>query len=141
MERRPLWLACAAAGLALTAAACGGGGGSSSPTSPSGGGGGGSTSNGPIAATVTITSAGVSPKSVTIPVGSRVNFVNNDSRSHDVASDPHPVHTDCPAINLVGLLTVGQSRATADMSPARSCGYHDHDDPTNPAWQGTIVIQ
>lgn len=139
MTRGYHWLAGAAAGLALTVAACGGGSGDSgSPTSP---GGGGTTSNGPVAATITITSAGVSPKSVTIPVGSRVNFINNDSRSHDMASNPHPVHTDCPAINVVGLLSAGQSRATADMSPARSCGYHDHDDPDNQAWQGTIVIQ
>jgi hypothetical protein len=58
-----------------------------------------------------------------------------------MASNPHPVHTDCPPINVVGLLSPGQSRATSDMSTARSCGYHDHNDDANPLWQGTIVIQ
>jgi len=128
-----------AAALAVVAMGCGGSGGSSSPTSPSGSG--GTTSNGPIAATITITAAGVSPKTVTIASGSRVNFVNNDSRAHDMASDPHPVHTDCPAINLVGTLGAGQSRATGDLTIVRSCGFHDHEDPSNSSLQGTIVIQ
>jgi len=126
-----------ALGIAMMVAACGG-----SSTSPSDtGGGGGSTAAGPIAATITITASGVSPKSVTIPVGSSVMFVNNDTSAHDVASDPHPVHTDCPSINIVGNLNTGQSRATAAMSPARTCGFHDHSNPTTTALQGTIVVQ
>lgn len=128
-----------AAVLAIAATGCGGSTGGSSPTAPTGTG--GATSNGPIAATITITAAGASPKSVTIASGSRVNFVNNDSRSHEMDSDPHPVHTDCPAINLVGNLSAGQSRATGDLTTVRSCGFHDHDDPNNTSLQGTIVIQ
>jgi plastocyanin len=124
--------------LAALVAACGG---SSTSPSDSGSGGGSSTTPGPIAATITITASGVSPKSVTIPVGSSVNFVNNDSKPHDMASDPHPVHTDCPPINLVGILSPGQSRATAAMSPARTCGFHDHNDDTNTSLRGTIVVQ
>jgi plastocyanin len=125
-----------AAGLALSLAACGG-----TSTSPSSTGStGGSTSTGTIAATITITAAGVSPKSVTVPVGSSVMFVNNDSL-HEMTSDPHPTHTDCPPINVVGTLTNGQSRATAALTTARTCGFHDHGNPGNTALQGTIVIQ
>jgi len=91
--------------------------------------------------TITITSSGVSPKSIQISLGTRVLFINNDTRSHTMASNPHPEHTDCPEINQVGFLTPGQSRETGNMVVARSCGYHDHDDASNTNFQGTIQIQ
>jgi len=125
--------------IALLAAACGGS--STAPSSTGGSTSGGGTTTGPIAATVTVTASGVSPKSVTVPVGSSVNFVNNDSKAHDMSSDPHPTHTDCPAINLVNNLGAGQTRATAALTTARTCGFHDHNDPSNASLQGTIIIQ
>ena len=94
----------AVAATIAAAVACGGG--SSSPTSPSDSGG-GSSGGGTVSdtATITITSAGVvSPSAVTIRQGGRVTFVNNDSRAHDVASDPHPTHEDCPAMDQAGFL-------------------------------------
>ena len=129
-------------GLALACAAlmmaCGGGNGSDgSPTPPSGGGGG----TGTVAATITIGAGGVSPRTVSIPAGSRVMFVNNDGTSHDMASDPHPTHTDCSEINQVGFLAAGQSRATGNLNTARVCGFHDHNRPTDGSLQGTITIQ
>ena len=131
-------------GLALACAAlmtaCGGGNGSDgSPTPPSGGGGG--TGTGTVAATITIGAGGASPRSVSIPAGSRVMFVNNDGTSHDMASDPHPTHTDCSEINQVGFLAAGQSRATGNLNTARVCGFHDHNRPTDGSLQGTITIQ
>src|SRR5205085_12626542 len=96
-------------GLALTAAACG----SDSPSSPSGG------NDGTIAATLTITASGTSPKTVTVPVGSRVTIVNNDSKTHNMNSNPHPEHTDCPALN-VGGLSAGQSRTSQNLTTART---------------------
>jgi plastocyanin len=90
---------------------------------------------------VTISATGVSPKTITVPLGARVTFVNNDSRSHDMASDPHPDHQDCPEINLVGLLQPGQSRATGNLVVTRRCGFHDHDRPANDSLKGTIVTQ
>jgi hypothetical protein len=110
-------------------AACGSSG--SSPTSP------------PPANpfTFTITAAGVSPKEFTVPAGSRVLFVNNDTRRRNMSSDPHPEHDTCPEINSVGLLDVGASRETANMVTVRTCGFHDHDDPSNNAVLGRIVIR
>ena len=94
------------------------------------------------AATITIvTGTGVNTKSVTVPRGSQVQFVNNDSISHQMASDPHPEHTDCPEINTVGFLAKGQSRQTGNLNTARTCGYHDHDSPDDKKLQGAIVIQ
>jgi len=124
-----------AALLVAAASACGGGDSPSSPT-PTPSPGGGSTG-----ATITITGSGVSPRSVTVSAGSRVTFVNNDSRPHDMASDPHPSHTACPAINDVGFLQPGQSRQTGNLNTPRTCGYHDHNRDTDTSLQGTITIQ
>jgi plastocyanin len=91
--------------------------------------------------TITITSSGASPRSITVPVGSRVTFVNNDSRAHDMSSDPHPSHENCPPLNDVGFLQPGQSRATGNLTTARTCGFHDHNQPSETSLQGTITIQ
>src|SRR4029078_8525299 len=81
---------------ALVLASCGG-----SSTSPSGGGTGigrdGGT-GGPHGATNTPTTAGAKPRTVTIAVGQTVTFINNDNRSHEMASDPHPQHGSCPSM-------------------------------------------
>ena len=124
--------------LALFVSACGG---DSNPTAPSGGGGGGGGgTGGTVAATITITASGVSPRDVTVALGSRVTFVNNDTRPHDMSSDPHPAHTDCPALN-VGFLNAGQSGTSQNLNTARTCGFHDHNQPDVTSLQGTIRIQ
>jgi len=131
--------------VALTAAACGGG--SSTPTAPTppaaptptppp------TTGPNPTTATITIGTDGrVSPSSVTIAPGGRVTMINNDSRSHDMQSDPHPEHTQCPEFNQIGFLTTGQSRTSGNFNTARTCGYHDHNLPDSTGLQGRIVIQ
>jgi plastocyanin len=123
--------------FAIAASACGG---DDDPgTGPSGGGGGGGT-GGPVGATITITAAGVSPSTVTVSPGSRVTFVNNDSRAHDMSSDPHPAHTDCPEITA-GFIQPGQMGTTQNLNRVRTCGFHDHNQDTNTTLQGTIRIQ
>ena len=91
--------------------------------------------------TITITSAGVSPKNAQISAGTRVTFINNDSRSHNMTSDPHPDHTDCPEVNQVGLLSAGQTRETGNLVTVRTCGFHDHDNPSTANLIGSIVIR
>ncbi len=91
--------------------------------------------------TITITSAGVSPNNIEVAVGARVLFINNDSRAHNMASDPHPAHTDCAPINSVGFLPAGQQVTTANLTTARTCRYHDHDDASNTKLQGQITIK
>ena len=132
---------CALGALLLAAVACGGGGGGSAPNTPS-------TpvpTPNPVVAdpntTITITSAGVSPKQVTVAVGGRVTFVNNDTAFHEMSSDPHPIHTDCPEINSVGALSPGTTRQTAAFTRARTCGFHDHGQENNTSLQGQIVIR
>lgn len=121
--------------LCLLIASCGGGG--STPTTPT-------TPSNPY--TFTLTSGGVNPKELIVPLGTRVLFVNNDSRRHDMASDEHPDHLLCSEINSVGVLNSGQSRETGNLVAAKTCGFHDHDNPppTTQAgnqWTGRIVIR
>ncbi len=129
------------AAVVLTTTTCGGNGGGGSPTSPGGGSGGGTGSPGAIGATITIANGRVTPSEVTIAVGQSVNFVNNDGAVRNVSSDPHPVHTDCPQINVVGNLSNNQSRPTNAFPQSRSCGFHNHDDPDNTNFKGRINIQ
>jgi plastocyanin len=97
---------------------------------------------GPNGATVTMTSNGVSPATVTVAVGQTVTFVNNDSRSHEMASNPHPQHGSCPSMeNGLGVIAAGQTKVTHNFGNAGTCGYHDHQDDTNTRFQGTIVVQ
>jgi plastocyanin len=121
----------AAAGAIALAGACGGGG-----TSPSGGGG-----TPPPNTTITITSSGVSPKNLVVSAGTQVTFVNNSLANHDMYSNPHPEHTDCPEINSVGHITPGQSKQTGNLNTVRTCGYHDHMLFFDTSLQGTITIQ
>jgi plastocyanin len=83
----------------------------------------------------------VTPKELTVSPGARVLFMNSDTRRHDVTSDPHPEHTDCPEINQVGALTTGQTRETGNLVAVRTCGFHDHDNPDNTNLQGRIIIR
>ena len=90
--------------------------------------------------TITITAAGVSPKDIVVARGARVTFVNNDAVGHDMNSDPHPQHTSCTDMN-VGFVSSAQSRQTDVLNIARTCGYHDHNQPSNTNLQGTIKIE
>jgi plastocyanin len=90
---------------------------------------------------VTITASGVSPQQVEIAVGGRVTFVNNNTQTHEMFSDPHPIHTDCPPMNDVGVLSPGQTKQTGAFNTARTCSYHDHGRPDNTSLQGWILIR
>jgi plastocyanin len=144
---RPLWTASLAVltltiAASLTVASCGGGSSPSAPSpapspapaptpapAPSGG-----------TATITITAAGVAPKDLVVARGTRVTFVNNDGVGHDMNSDPHPAHTSCTDMN-VGFVAASQNRQTDVLNIARTCGYHDHNQPSNASLQGTIRIE
>ena len=130
------WLACC---LAVASSTCGGS--SATPVNPP------TTSPtttftpAPGQPVVTITAAGVSPQQVEIAVGGRVTFVNNNTQTHEMFSDPHPIHTDCPPMNDVGVLSPGQTKQSGVFTTARTCGYHDHGRPDNTSLQGRILIR
>ena len=64
------------------------------------------------------------PLEITISVGQRVLFVNNDTRPHTMSSDPP-----------------GQQRETGIFTSARTCDYHDHTALGVPAFSGRIIIR
>jgi plastocyanin len=113
-----------AVAAALLAASC-----SSAPTAPT------------AAATITIGPNGIVPSEVRIKAWSRVAFTNNDTRPHTILSDPVDVHTQCPPINAVGIVPQGQTRETGTLNLAATCGFHDHDDKSNAAFQGRIIVE
>ena len=103
--------------LAVTAifiVACGSGGTPASP-SPS-----------PSGPTITITGGGVSPQQIRISVGQQVRFVNNDSVTRQINSDPFPNHGDCPPTNVVGTIAPGQAKLTGPYTFAGTCPFHEH---------------
>jgi plastocyanin len=124
---RILGVASVAAGLLLSG--CGGGG--SSPAGPS------PTPN----PSITITSSGVSPKQLTVTPGTRVLFTNNDTRTRDMDSDPHPEHNDCVEINNIGFISPGQTKETGNLNTVKTCGYHDHGNPDDTRFKGQILIR
>jgi len=119
----------AATAMASLAAACGSNDNGMPPSPP------------PAGSTITITSSGVSPKNLVVSPGTQVTFMNNDSRNHEMTSDPHPEHTECPAINTVDLVVPGMGKQTSNLNVVRTCGYHDHLNPENAMLRGTITIQ
>lgn len=134
MWLRPRLVSHVLAGVAASAClvSCGGG---SAPTTPTG------PAPPSTALTITISATGASPRTLTVPVGSRITFVNNDGRIHEMTSDPHPSHEDCPELNQVGFLNPGQQRESGNLVVARTCGFHDHLNPGTSSLVGSIVIR
>lgn len=123
---------------AAAAAACGGGGGgggttTTAPTTSSG------VVPGSIGATVSLTATGANPADVRIEPTQRVRFINTDTRPHQIQTNPHNLHTDCPPNNVI-LLNPGQQVDTAVFNDVKACGYHDHLLPDEQRFWGTIRV-
>jgi plastocyanin len=129
-----------ASGVALTSgmAALFSCGGSSSPgtTGPSG-----ACTPSANPATFVIQNNTICPSALTVSRGTQVTVLNSDSRTHEMDSDPHPEHTDCPELNSIGFLNTGQSRQSGNLNIARKCGLHDHGAPDIATLKATITIQ
>ena len=106
------------AGLLTLGVACA----DDSPTAPTGG------ASPPVSGgnVITITAAGASPQTITIRLGARVLFTNNDTVDHEMSSDDHPTHEHCPQINQVGYLRPGDTRETGNFTEVETCSFHDH---------------
>jgi plastocyanin len=125
-------ICCRGAVVALAAvlhSACGNNSGTPPSTTPDAG------------TTITLTPSGASPRTLTVPRGSQITFINQDTTVHQMYSDPHPEHTDCPEFDSVGQLSPGSRRQTANLVSARTCNFHDHLNFFNASLRGSIVIQ
>ena len=126
----------AVAAAVAGAIACGSSSSSGGSTSPSGACTPSSSPN-----TLVIQNNTICPSALTISRGTQITILNADSRVHDMDSDPHPEHTDCPELNQIGFLNPGQSRQSGNLNTARRCGLHDHGAPDTAALKATITIQ
>jgi plastocyanin len=135
MQKLRVWTGVAwACGIALTI-----GCGSSTPANNTGPSGGCVPSSNPT--TLVIQNNTICPQALTVSRGTQVTIQNNDSRNHEMDSDPHPEHTDCPELNQIGFLSPGQSRQSGNLNTARRCGMHDHTSPDTASLKATITIQ
>lgn len=122
---------------ALLGVACGGGGGGgTTPTGPAGPTG---TGSGTLGATIRITATGVVPKDVRITPGEFVRFINDDTRPHQIQTNPHLFHTDCPP-NNIAILSPGQTADTARFMESKGCGFHNHLLPDDQTFWGVIRV-
>jgi plastocyanin len=84
-------------------------------------------------AAVAIAASGVTPKAVCMLPGGTVTFSNSDTVAHDIQSG-----AGCPLLNLGPI--AAQASATATLPTVATCAYHDENDPTNAAFQGTVAV-
>ena len=77
---------------------------------------------------------------MSVQVGQRVTFLNNDVIAHLIAGGPDPAHPDCPEIDSVNFLAPGERRDTRPFPAARTCEFHDHS-ILSPIFTGRIVIR
>ena len=90
--------------------------------------------------TLTLTRGGITPRVLQISQGQRVRIVNEGRVRRMIQSNPHPFHTECPALNAAGLLEPGESGLTGTFDTARTCGFHDHLTPFGSTVNGEIIV-
>jgi plastocyanin len=86
---------------------------------------------------VSMTRNGFEPSSLTIKSGDTVTFVNNDTRTRQPASDPHPSHSGLAGFDAEdGVPPGGQYQFT--FTRTGIFGFHDH---LFSSLKGTVTVQ
>jgi|TARA_Y100000310_G_scaffold345866_1_gene471937 plastocyanin len=91
----------------------------------------------PQTVTVTYTSDGFSPKTVTINAGDTVRFVNESSGGMWMASNNHPTHTILPSFDHKKSVGNGETYEFT-FTETGSWGYHNH---VNAGKGGTVIVE
>ena len=89
-------------------------------------------------ALVSINSSGFLPESLKIKKGSSVTWINEDTNPHQVASDPHPIHTQVKEFGSGKVLIKGE-KYTFVFEKTGTFTFHDHLNPTN--FKGTVIVE
>lgn len=76
------------------------------------------------------------PSTLTIKKGDIIRFTNHDDVPHQVASDPHPIHTNAPILN--GPVINKGETFIVGFAAAGTYTYHCH---LHPNMKGTIVVE
>ena len=103
----------------------------------------------PTGVTIAYTNQGFSPKSVTIPLGTTVTFVNQATSTMWIASAPHPTHQSYDGTTRAQHCVAGYSGPapfdacsagtsfTFTFTKIGTWGYHNHG---NPSATGTVIV-
>ncbi len=86
--------------------------------------------------TVTYTLNGFSPQTLTIQKGDTVTWTKSSVSFLEVASDPHPIHTNYPPLNL-GLISNDGDTKSLTFIDVGTFGYHNH---LSEQHTGTIIV-
>lgn len=65
------------------------------------------------------------PPSIAVHVGRTVTWINQSRQNAWPASNPHPVHTDCPGFDAKSPIPPGKSWSFT-FTEAKVCNYHNH---------------
>ena len=87
---------------------------------------------------ISITNAGVNPKSMTVSAGTTVQFKNQDTVTHEIASDSHPTDNELPGFD--GRIAPG-GMYSFTFSKVGTWGYHDNVTPLDAKFQGKVIAQ
>ena len=91
-------------------------------------------------AEVSLTAAGLTPATISIEAGTQLAWKNDDQAPHQVAADPHPLNDSIPGFDNGQLLQPGDSFSFTFETPG-TYTIHDHLNPLDPKWQGTVVVE
>jgi plastocyanin len=80
------------------------------------------------------------PEELAIAVGERVSFMNHDRSTYTIAGGREPSRPDCPEVNVVGVLTSGDTRTTEPFTTAKTCEFHVSQDQSA-LLTGRIIIR
>lgn len=86
---------------------------------------------------VEITATGFSPQTIKIKSGDQVSFINQDSKPHQIKSDPHPADNLYPFLNTDEILMTNES-VTLPFEQSGTFTYHDELNPLE--FKGIIII-
>lgn len=87
---------------------------------------------------IEITATGFEPKELTVAVGTTVEWTNNDTQSHWVASDPYPIHTNLVGFEADQALERGATYRYT-FTKTGTWTYHDHSRPITYTGQVTVT--
>lgn len=89
-------------------------------------------------AVIYITKNGVVPQNIQIKRGGTITFYQIDASWHDMASGPHPTHTEYSPLNI-GFLKKGESHSVT-FTEVGTFGFHDHIHENDTRLQGKIKV-
>ena len=81
---------------------------------------------------------GFSPATVKIKKGQSVSWTNQDSKPHQIATDPYPAENGLPGFVEESPLLAGDSY-TFNFSKTGTYTYHDHLNPLT--LKGTVIVE